>query len=302
MRTQRQQTLALGVLVPAALALSAEAASAQPKQVWEASGFEQPESAVLDAERNVLYVSNVAGSPIEKDGKGYISKLSPDGNVAEAQWVTGLDAPKGMDLHGDRLYVADIDRLVVIDVNKGQVVETYPAEGAQFLNDVTADSSGRIYVSDMMDNAIYVLDGDTFKQWLQDKALESPNGLLAEDDRLVVAGWGVMVGGPQPAVIRPPVTEMPGHLKVVDYATQKVSSLGNGEPVGNLDGVERDGNGGYLVTDWMNGALFRIDAQGKAEQLLDLNQGSADHEYLEEQSLVVIPMMNDGVVRAYRVD
>jgi len=175
-------------------------------------------------------------------------------------------------------------------------------EGAQFLNDVTADASGRVYVSDMFAYAIYVLDGGTFKQWIQDDALELPNGLLAEDDRLVVAGWGVMPEGPQPTVVQPPITKTPGHLKVVDYATQKVSSLGSGEPVGNLDGVERDGSGGYLATDWPNGALFRIDAQGKAEQLLDLNQGSADHEYLEEQRLAVIPMMNDGVVRAYRVD
>jgi SMP-30/Gluconolactonase/LRE-like region len=302
MRTQRQQTLALGLLVPAALALSAEAALAQPKQVWEASGFEEPESVVLDAERNVLYVSNVAGFPLGNDGRGYISKLSLDGKVVEAQWVTGFHAPKGMAVHGGRLYVADLEGLVVIDVNRGQVVKTFPVEGAQFLNDVTADASGRVYVSDMFAYAIYVLDRGTFKQWIQDDALELPNGLLAEDDRLVVAGWGVVPEGPKPAWVVPPVTETPGHLKVVSYDGKRVTNLGSGEPVGNLDGLEPDGSGGYLATDWMNGALFRIDARGNAEQLLDLNQGSADHEYIEEQRLIVIPMMNDGVVRAYRVD
>jgi hypothetical protein len=55
------------------------------------------------------------------------------------------------------------------------------------------------------------------------------------------------------------------------------------------------------VTDWMNGALFRISAEGEVEELLDLNQGSADHEVIEDRNLVIIPMMNDGTVVAYRL-
>jgi sugar lactone lactonase YvrE len=289
----RQFHFGAGLTALAAVVV-AGAALAQPKQVWEATGFDQPESAVYDSERDVLYVSNVHGDPGEKTGDGYVSKVSLDGEVVEAQWVTGLDAPLGMDIHESTLYVADIDRIVAIDVESGEITGTHPAEGAQFLNDVTADEQGRVFVSDMMGNRIYVLEDGEVQVWVESEDLESPNGLYAEGDRIVVGAWGVMTDGFE--------TEVPGHLKVVDFETQEVQSLGDGTPVGNLDGVEPDGEGNYLVTDWMAGKLYRITPEGEAEELLDLGQGAADHEYIEEQRLVVIPMMNDGVVVAYELE
>jgi hypothetical protein len=86
----------------------------------------------------------------------------------------------------------------------------------------------------------------------------------------------------------------------VDYDAKSIESLGDGTPVGNLDGIESDGDGNYLVTDWLAGALYRIEPSGAAQQLLDLNQGSADLEY--RGGLAVIPMMVDGELRAWQVD
>ena len=288
-----QRAMAAGLL---ALVLGAGAAAAQPEEAWRISGFKQPESVLYDPERGVFYVSNVNGSPTEKDGNGHISKVGRDGQIEEMQWVTGLDAPKGMALVGNRLYVSDIDRLVAIDVAEGEVIDRYPAAGAKFLNDVTADSAGRVFVSDMMTNTIHVLNegSGVFEPWLQDEALMSPNGLLAEDDRLVVAAWGETTESGE--------TRTPAHLKTVGYQNKAVRSLGDGSPVGNLDGIEAAGNGAYLVTDWIAGALFRIDASGKAERLLDLNQGSADLEYVAADGLALIPMMMDGTVVAYRIE
>jgi hypothetical protein len=87
-------------------------------------------------------------------------------------------------------------------------------------------------------------------------------------------------------------------MKAVDYHSKAVEDLGD-QPVGNLDGLESDGKGGYLVTDWVAGALYRFSAEGKAEQIMDLNPGSADLEYIEGDNLAVIPMMMDGTVAAY---
>ena len=78
---------------------------------------------------------------------------------------------------GDRLYVADIDQLVAIDTKAGTVVKRWPAAGAKFLNDVVADPQGRVLVSDMVTNQIWMLDGDQFSVWLHDAKLEDPNGL-----------------------------------------------------------------------------------------------------------------------------
>ena len=275
------------------LLLATGALAAEPEKVWQAEGLDGPESAVLDADAGVLYVSNVNGEAAAADGNGYISKLSLKGEILDKEWATGLDAPKGLALHDAKLYVSDIDKLVVIDTATGEIVASHDAQGATFLNDVSAHEDGRVFVSDMMENQIWKLEGDQFELWLEDEALGNPNGVLAEDDRLLLATWGK----PKEDFS----TDVPGHLKAVDYETKEIQSLG-GEPVGNLDGLEADGQGGYLVTDWLSGGLYRFDADGKAEMIMDLNQGSADHEYVEGENLVVIPMMMDGTVAAYKIE
>ena len=275
------------------LLLAAGAQAAEPEKVWQAEGLDGPESAVLDSGEGVLYVSNVNGDAAAADGNGYISKLSLKGEIIDKEWVTGLDAPKGLALHDGKLYVSDIDKLVVIDTGTGDIMASHDASGATFLNDVSAHEDGRVFVSDMMENQIWKLEGDQLELWLEDEALGNPNGVLAESDRLLIATWGK----PKEDFS----TDVPGQLKAIDYETKEIQSLGD-EPVGNLDGLEADGQGGYLVTDWLSGVLYTFDADGKAEMVMDLNQGSADHEYVEGEKLVVIPMMMDGTVAAYKVE
>lgn len=279
----------------AALGLLTTTALAQPQESWSAEGFKAPESVLLDDVRGVLYVSNINGNPADKDGNGYISKLSREGTVTEAEWVTGLDAPKGLALDEKTLYVTDNDKLVAIDVEKGEIIGTWTGEGAQFLNDTAVDSEGNVYASDMLGNSIYRLTGDTFEIWLEDEKLQHPNGLHVEDGDLIVAAWGKNI---QPDFS----TTTPGHLLTVDLASKEISTLGSGEPVGNLDGLEPDGAGNWLVTDWVKGALVRIRPDGSFEQLLDLNQGSADLEVSQNGKLAIIPMMMDGSVTAYRLE
>lgn len=242
----------------ATAALYSEAA-ADVEIAWEADGFEAPESAVFDSEANAIYVSNMKGEGTAKDGDGYISKLSLEGEVVDKDWATGLDAPKGMAVQNGMLYVADIGRLVVIDTASGETVASHEVPDSGLLNDVTAHADGRIFVSDMIANRIHVLEDDSFDIWLEDDALENPNGLLAEDDRLMVGAWGVM---------KPDFsTEIAGHVKAIDYASKEITSLGDGGPVGNLDGVEADGRGGYLLTDWMEGSLLHFGGDGSSTLL-----------------------------------
>ena len=293
MSIKRSGVFVFGLLAFAVLAFVGGSATAKPVKVWETSGFKAPESTVYDAKRDMFYVSNVNGSPSEKNGKGFLSKLKSDGSLARLTWIVGMNGPKGMVIDGDRLYVSDIDSLHVIDIEKGKIIKTYTAPKSKFLNDTAVDGAGRVYVSDMADNAIYRLDGGNFTLWLKSDALEFPNGLTVQGDRLLVASWGVMTEGFS--------TKVPGHLKSVSLTTKEIISLGDGSPVGNLDGLEPDGPA-YLVTDWMSGGLMRIAASGKAELLLDLKQGSADLEFIEAKRLAVIPMMLDGKVTAFKIN
>lgn len=89
-----------------------------------------------------------------------------------------------------------------------------------------------------------------------------------------------------------------GHLIAVDLTSKSISTVGSGEPVGNLDGLESDGAGNWLVTDWMAGALYRIAPNGRADLLMDLDQGSADLGVINSEAMVLLPMMMDNKVIA----
>lgn len=280
----------------AVLALAATVAacggSGQPTKVWEATGFENPESALPDTAAGVIYVSNVAGGPGDKDGNGFISKLDLDGKVTAQKWVTGLDSPKGLALANGKLFVADLDQLVEIDVATGAIATRHQAAGAKILNDVAADSAGRIYVSDWPGNAIWRLDNGTFEKWLESDQLKNPNGLLVENDKLVVAAWGAMAADFS--------TQTPGHLLAVKLDDKSISDLGDGKAIGNLDGIEPFDAESYIVSDWVGGKVFQISHAGKATELLSLGQGTADIGFVPGTRTVIIPLMTQGKVVAYK--
>ncbi len=286
---------ALFVLLTAAVvSANAQAGSRAAVKLWETDGFKNPESALFDAEAGAVYVSNVNGDGTAKDGNGFISKVSPDGKVVAMDWVTGLDAPKGLAKVGAKLYVSDIDRLAEIDIASGKVVKRYDAKDAKFLNDVAADGAGNVYVSDMATNTIWRLSGGTFEVFLTDAKLEGPNGLLVEGDTLLVGAWGVMTEGF--------ATKVPGHLKAVSLKDKTITSRGDGTPTGNLDGLEPVGDGTYLVTDWMAGKVLSMTADGKATELGNLGQGTADLGYDPKTKTAFIPQMMTGVLYGFKVE
>ena len=267
------------------------AAHAEPAKLWEASGFKTPESVLPVAAEGFAYVSNVAGQPTEKDGNGFISKISlADGKVLALEWSKGLDAPKGMALAGGKLYVSDIDKLVEIDPKSGEILARHDAPGATFLNDVAVDGKGDVYVSDSNTSTIWRLRGGKLEKWLEGPQLKFPNGLHVQGDKLIVAAWG------------PPGTSAqqsdPANLLQIGIADKKVSDLGDGFAVGNLDGIEPDGDD-FIVSDWVAGKVFRIAKSGEAKELLSLGQGTADIGYVAADKLLLIPLMKDDKVVAY---
>lgn len=273
------------------LIFATAAAAETPTLLWETKGLALPESVVLDPASDALYVSNIGGGVMRKDGDGFIAKLKPDGTMVERGWVKGLNGPTGLALQGGKLYVADIDQLVEVDIAGGKVTNRYPAKGATFLNDVVAAPDGSIYVDDMPNNTIWRLKDGAFKPWLKDDALNGPNGLVVQGDNLIVAQFGKLPEEGQEAVT--------GGLVSVSLKDKSITPFANVKSTGHWDGLEPLEPGAYLVTDWAEGALYRIDIKGNAERLLDTNQGSADHFYLPETKTVIIPMMIDNSLAAY---
>jgi len=265
-----------------------------PQLRWEATGFVAPESAVFDRERNVFYVSNMGSwGPGSTPGDGFVSRLSADGRVLDLRWVTGLDNPKGLALANGRLYVGDDAELVVIDPGTGAVTARHrPADGPGGFNDCTADPEGNVYVFSRRLSTVFRLHGQKFEAWAKVDMAKTggPNGLLAEKDRLLLGSWVVTAADGAMQF---------GHLSTLAFADQVLGRLGQG-PLGNIDGIEPDGRGGYTVTDWETGDLLHVAPDGTATAILKLPRGAADHHYVVDGSLLVIPLVLDGAVRAYQ--
>ncbi len=262
--------------------------------LWTATeSVASPESAYYDQISGEVFVSNINGTPLEKDGNGYISKYTIAGQLVQAKWAEGLNAPKGLRAAKGNLWVTDIDEVVSIDLASGKVNNRYPVRGAKFLNDIAVDDSGVIYVSDTMANKIFMIKNKKVSVFKAGTSLESPNGLYIDGGKLVVAAWGTD--------IKPDFsTKEKGHLYSLDLKT-KAKTLITTTPLGNLDGLERAKDGSYFVSDWMAGRVYKVATDGTSTLLIEGLKGAADLGWDQSTNTIIVPRMLEGQVSAYTV-
>lgn len=242
-----------------------------------------PESVYYDVTNGVLYVSCIGAVPPDaKDGDGFIAKVGLDGSIIERDWVTGLDGPKGMGMIGNSLYVTNIDKVVEIDVATGEITNSWVVDGAQFLNDITVSSDSTVFISDSNTNKIFVLDEGAVATWTEGDALGGPNGLLAEDDKIMVASFGA------------------GKFSSINIADKDITLLADSIPGG--DGVVKIDED-YLVSNW-NGEVYYVTAEGESTKLLDTKASSmnaADIEIIPAQNTLLVPTFFGNSVVAYEI-
>ena len=252
-------------------------------------GIKTPESVFYDAASGFIFTSQVDGAPDAKDGNGRIVKLNGDGSVAKADFITGLNAPKGVRVCNGTLWAADLGEVIEADAATGTIKSRVAIPDATFLNDVTCEGQ-MAYVSDMMGNKIYMVMNGAATVVAQGD-LEFPNGILVDGTKLIVGGWGS-----QPKADF--TTEVPGHIFVYDTVTKK-KTLVTPKPLGNIDGLESDGNGGYLATDYVAGKLYHVTAAGEVKELRQFKPGSADIGFVPASKVLLVPHMNENQIAAY---
>jgi hypothetical protein len=274
---------ALLLVILPVLCLQILGAEATLKERWStALDFKVPESVFFDPEAGCLYVSNINGGPTQKNGEGFLSRVDLTGQVLELNWITGLDAPKGMGLYGEKLYVTDIDRIVVIDKNRGTILTVRSVPGAKFLNDIAVDPKGTVYISDSTADAIYALNGGTVRKILGGgRYLKGPNGLFWEGDSLLIGVRNrILLWNPEE-----------------EELTVLVKTKGG------IDGLQPTGVGDYLVSDWSG--IVRLVSPSQEEQILmdvrDKKANTADFCYIQEENLLIIPTFSGNQLWSFEL-
>jgi len=264
-------------------------AQAQPP-VKETSGFHHPESVIQSG--NNLYISDIGAAmePVAKDGDGYIGKIDlSTGKLLDAHFlpVEGtLNAPKGMAIDGNTLYVADVDRIVAFDVTSRRRVAEVVIAGTGFLNDL-ALGQGKLYASATDNGKIYAVDLKTYRyEALPVDSIAGANGLYYDTATrrlycVSIGNWAHPDGG----------------VYVIDVRSGKMEKLG--DYAGLLDGVALVG-GTLYFSDWgskQKGVLLAMDlATHKVRIQFGEIAGPADFSVSKDGRYFIIPEMLEGKI------
>ena len=261
------------------------------------SDFESPESVVADPEDGSYYVSNINGDPFLKDGNGYISKISSNGNTVTQKYIGGtkenpiLDAPKGLAVVGKNIFTADIDTVKVFDKETRKMVKIVDFAGftPKFLNDMTADREGNmVYVSDMLADCIYRID-------------------LKNDYHVSVFREGVELGQPNGLAFNPKTK----NLMAVGYGSGEILEITMGGKVRvlkkglkGLDGIDYDNDGNLYVSNHEKGEIYQIARLGRGPLTTYLSNLTtpADISYDRLRDQILIPSMQGNTVSAIPKD
>lgn len=270
---------------------------AGPQQVGEASGLKTPESVRYDAAQDLWFVSNINGNPSQKDGNGFIVRLAADGAAMDStpfiesgkNGVT-LNAPKGMALVGDTLWVADIDAVRAFNARTGAPIASVEIKGSAFLNDVVAGPDGSVYITDtgvLFDDkgqmthpgpdCIVQVIGRRYKRVVTFSGQPGPNGIAYDpsEQRFLVNAFA----SPNFFAWKP-------GMAIAD-------SIGVGAGAG--DGLELLTDGRAVYTSWADSSLS-VFANGTSSTLLKGLPSPADIGYDTKRQRLAVPLFNDGKV------
>ena len=258
-------------------------------------GFATPESVLHDPSADVYLVSNINGDPLDKDGNGFISRVSPEGEVLDLRWIDGADedvtlsAPKGMAIQGSSLFVTDIDCVRMFDLSSGGAIGEVCVEGATFLNDIAPDDQGTLFVTDTgleMGAEGFVPSGTDAVYRL------SPDGRMAA---IVEGDW---LGNPNGVAVGPRgvfVVSM-GSGEVFQVSVDGSHTRVMPESDRQLDGVEFLDDGGFMFSSWGDACIYRVTPDGSVERMITDIDAPADIGYDRMRNRVLIPLFNENKV------
>lgn len=263
-------------------------------KVGTVDSMQTPESVKWDSVQDVYFVANINGSPLAKDNNGFISRVRPDGSIESLKFIEGgkpgvmLNAPKGMGISGDTLWVTDIDAVRAFNVKTGAPVMSVDLrrQGAIFLNDLAVGPDGALYITDSaigfdeqgnmthpgIDRIFRIGERHQVSVAAEGDTLQRPNGITWDEvgKRFIVAPFG-----------GPPV-----------YAWKQgnvaPSAIARGP--GGFDGVEMV-QGRVFISSWTDSTVSAYES-GSQVKVISGVASPADIGYDAKRNRILIPVFN----------
>jgi sugar lactone lactonase YvrE len=302
----RALTIVMLAIVVVVGCKKAEQPTAKPPvatKIAQVDSLQTPESVLWDQARDVYLVSNINGNPSAKDGNGFISRLSPEGGAHTLRFIEGakhgvtLNAPKGLALHGDTLWVTDIDAVRAFNATTGAPLFSVDLsrQGAIFLNDPAIGPDGALYITDSgmrfdqqgnsshpgPDRIFRIAPDRTVSVAAQGDTLKAPNGITWDGTGnrfIVVPLEGMSVFEWRPGDKYPTVIAMgPGGYDGVEVARGKV-----------------------LVSSW-NDSTVAMYQGGTEVKLITGVEGAADIGFDGKRNRVLIPVLTGNRVEVWQL-
>ncbi len=193
-----------------------------------AQTFNSPESVEFDYVNNRYLIANRAASQI--------LARAADGTLSVFATLNGQ--PYGIEIVGDTLYCCTSGSLRGVNLNTGVQIFNQTIAAGAFLNGITHDPAGNLYITGFSNTKVYRFNTATrqFNVFVNNTST-TPNGIIYDaydgvNPRLVLAGWGT-----------------PATIKSISLADSSISLLVN-TPFGSIDGIAKGKNGNFYISCW----------------------------------------------------
>jgi hypothetical protein len=250
-----------------------EAVSGLPVTEISGVGLLGPSAVVVDTVADVYLVANVNGMQGDRDGNGFISLLSPEGEMLSLNWSDpgrgdselGLHSPSAIAIRGDTVLVTDLDCVRLFRRTDGQPIARECVTTAEYLSGLDVGPDGSLYV---LDSGLRLGDSGEFEPTGTDAVYRL---VLGAEGRSTTLARGTELGHPSAVAVGS------RGIFVATSGTGEIYQVVPGQPRARvypatgrrISGIAFLPDGGFAFSSWDQGVVFRVTGEGRVERLLE---------------------------------
>lgn len=244
------------------------------------TGFTQSLSGVESVEYDPINNRYLASS----DNSSIVA-IAPNG--ALSYFGSNADADYGMEVMNGTLFAISNNGIKGYDLVSENQVMSLSIPGVQFLNGMGSNGTDKLWVSDFNGYKIYEIDlanlnSPSYAEVANQTDLgtsNKPNGVVydAPNNRILIVGWNS--GAP---------------IKAMDVTTYNVTTVVSNTGLGNIDGIDFDGNSNWYISSWSPNRITKYSNDFSSSEVITIPSpgilsSPADICYAVETDTLAIP-------------